>query len=137
MTAPMKVPPMHGAGYLAGAHIHANGPQTMAQLFAAVSFGVTPADRRNYLAKFVGSGWLTQSGDVIDISGAARTYFDALDKPAAEPYKGEVAGVRTSDAMHSKPLRKAFIPSSKGFRDDIPEYSQRTGDFQHRSAVGC
>ena len=128
----VKIPAQHTAAYLAASHLHASGPKVRSALFSQVNFGLDPLTRKEKMFEILAAGWLVESAGVIDLSPAARKYFDALAAPEPE-YKGEVAAPRSHSGLYGPALSAKHVPSSKGFRDDIPEYSQRPADFHHRT----
>jgi len=120
--------------YAAGEYLYKNGPKLARQLFAVVQFGGKNLPDEEALQHVLSYGWLVVRGDKIDISSHARAHFDAL--AGIEPVQpvGQIAAARTSNVFASPGLSKKYIPNPRGTRQDIPEWSVRTGASFHTKA---
>lgn len=119
----------HGAGFLAAEYIYINdcGPLTVAQLFAKIDFGKHLQHREIATTRALASGWLSISkrGDYC-ITKDAIAYFDGLEAPQPA-FVGEIATSRALGAYDRPPLK--YKTNSKGFRDDVPDFSVRPDDY--------
>lgn len=119
----IRIPAPHTASYRASAHLHKSGPLTPEQLLAAVHFAAKPSSRLISLDSVLRTGWLVEIAGKIDISEDARSFFEGV-----EPVKlaGQIAAVRDHGSVYDRPaLSRKHIPSSRGNRDDVPEFSVR------------
>lgn len=121
-----RIPKANIAAYKAGAMIYKEGPKTEVELFQAIDFG-TPGNRASKIANAIAGGWLIDIGGKIGIGEFARKHFAGEDEEPAPAYVGQVATVREplTPLYSSPPLSAKYRVSSKGFRDDVPEYSVR------------
>jgi hypothetical protein len=122
-----RVPAKPTASYRASEHIFEHGPTLAADLFAAGIFGEKKFNRNATLERALASGWLIETGNLIDISAFARKHFEQVEKPT-EKHIGIAAAKREYNAYLQPPLSKRFLTSSKGFRDDAPTWSHRGSD---------
>lgn len=119
-----RQPQSNTASYRAAAHIHKSGPLTQEALFAAVHCGAKPNNRRHMLESALLTGWLVESCGLIGLGELAKAHFADANEPKAAV--GQIAMPRTVIPVYERPaLSKRHIPSSKGFRDDVPEFSVR------------
>jgi hypothetical protein len=122
-------PKGRGAGYRAAEYLHHNKITTISQadLFLAVNFGTNHSIRVESMDRAIASGWLIDAGGgKVDISPAARAHFAAIDQPATK-HIGQIATSRETNVYERPPLNKRFIPNSRDNRDDVPDFSARSG----------
>jgi hypothetical protein len=122
----MNRPRPDSAAYQAAAIIHASGPQSAPRLIAQINFGPQPSHKLRKIESAAASGWLVEVGGTFFLGDEARAFFDGIEKPIKK-FVGQVAAPRLpiTPLYAVKPLSKRFMPSSKGFRDDVPDYSVR------------
>jgi hypothetical protein len=123
-TGASRVPRHTEAVYKAAELIYNDGPKTRAELFRAVDF----ADRKRRfekLARAIHSDWLVElPGALIGITDFAREHFDD-DEQSTPAYVGQVAGPRDMNLMQRPAYKSQLNP--RGFRDDVPPSSVRSG----------
>lgn len=119
------IPHIASTAHRAAKHLHQTGTLPRFELFTQVHFGNTRSNREQMLDSAIANGWLIESQAGVAISPTLRAHFDSLKAPEQAKFIGQIAGPRTSSAYDRPPLSKRFIPSSKGTRDDVPEFSVR------------
>lgn len=126
---PTFIPARHTAAFKAGLAIYEGAPMIEAELFQHVSYCRRPSNRRRFITDCLESNWLIRSGDKIDLSPAARAHLGQQGEDQPEPVSiDRIAGIRDLGSVYARPpLSKRNMPNSRGFRDDVPEYSVRVG----------
>lgn len=122
--------------FLAGEYLYKVGPAPEGELFAEIRTDLRLHERAETLQGAIRSGWLTvaQSGH-IDCSAVARAHYDKLAGIEEVKYIGKVAAPReVFNAYERPPLRKAYMPNSRGIRSDIPTWSERPAGFGFKNA---
>jgi hypothetical protein len=118
--------PSNAISYQAAEILYVSGPQTSAQLLAAIYINPGSGSKVEKLVRAAASGWLVDIGGVFHLGDAARAHFDAIEMPTPA-YVGQVAAPREPitplDAV--KPLSRKHIPDARGNRNDVPGYSVR------------
>jgi len=119
-------PRLGTAADLACQHIRKSGAATSCELFAVANFGQKPSDKTDSLKRMVATGWLVERHDgKFDIGQIARQHYDQLaaaEQPVATA--SQIAAAREPVHFLTRPpLRKAYMPNSRGTRLDIPEWS--------------
>jgi hypothetical protein len=112
--------------YIAGKAIYETGPKTEQEVFSLGSFGLVPSRRLDALNRAFDTCWLRRTDDgLIDLTDFARNHYaeEAGDAPPAPCPK--VAAPRQVNLMHRPPLRREYIPNTRGTRTDIPAWSIR------------
>lgn len=122
------------AAYAAGAYLHKHGPMNQHALFAVVDMGHKTGHQEDTLQRAIRSGWLLEQDDgKISISRFARAHYDQLEGEKARPV-GQIAALRQpADVFARPPLSKRFMPNPRGTRQDIPDWSVRTGASFHKA----
>lgn len=120
-----RTPQSQSAAYRAAALINKTGPIPRAELFAKVHFSHKPGNQKQMLDRAIASGWLEEIPAGVALTMFARSHFGDVEEPAAK-YVGQVAEKRTVIPVYERPaLSRKHIPSSRGNRDDVPEFSVR------------
>lgn len=120
------------AQYLAAEYIFKHGPQTPSELFVIANFGLKNHVRNTRLGRALDSGWLVETLEgKVDIGAAARKHFEQEAGEGAEQGDkpiGQIAAARHQPNVFARPpLSKKYIPNPRGTRQDIPEWSVRSG----------
>lgn len=118
-----------GAGFLAAEHLHSTATAKISAvaLYSHINFGTTPKNRRAALDRAISTGWLSRATDgYIQLGAPAIAFFNPRDAEVEVPEPtGSLATSRTSSAYDRPPLSRRFMPSSRGFRDDVQAFSVR------------
>jgi hypothetical protein len=124
--------------FLAGEYLYKVGPAPERDLFAEVRTDLRLHERAETLQGVIRSGWLTvaQSGH-IECSAIARAHYDQLAGVVEVKYVGQIAAPREAfNAYDRPPLRKAYMPNSRGLRQDVLAWSVRPAGFGFKNAGG-
>lgn len=133
MTA-RTIPSPTSAAYLAAALIHRAGPIPRADLLGRITFSDHPHNAGQSLSATIRAGWLAETPEGVTLSDISRKHFGTQRVKSA--YVGLKAAPREplTPLYARPPLSRKFIPSSKGTRDDVPEFSVRVGAHFHTQA---
>lgn len=128
MTAIVITPAESSGPYRAALLIQQSGPMSRDDLLAKVHFAERKSSASLVLNHAVRSGWLAETRHGIELGHEALRHF-GHQVAAAKKYVGQVAAPRTPliPLYERPPLSAKYRVSSKGFRDDVPEYSVREG----------
>lgn len=127
MSAPLTTNHAKGAGFQAAQYLYISGTATIypANLYSKIHFGNNPKGRRKSLDRAIEIGWLEQMPNgSLKLGAAARIYFGSGETEVVE-YVGQIATSRASSAYDRPALSKKYIPNVRGFRDDVPAFSER------------
>lgn len=128
-----RIPPSNAAIYRAAAIIFEAGPQTAGALFASIDFGKL-CFRYEKIEGAIRAGWMVDVDGKIGISELARVHFGGKPEAPAVKYVGQVATTR--EPYVPAPLSRKNIPSARGTRDDVPDFSVRSQP-SFKSVAGC
>jgi hypothetical protein len=120
-----------------GQYLYRHGPQDEAELFTAMGATMQPHLRDELVERGVRSGWLCiVAGGKVDCSQFARDYYDKAAGIVKVEYVGQEAATRDRfGAMTRPPLRKEYMPNSRGTRDIDPRF-QRPAGFGFKNIGG-
>lgn len=125
MTA-RAIPAESSAAYLAASMIHRAGSVPRADLLDRITFSERPCNAGQALSAVIRSGWLNETQEGVTLSELSQRHFGSAMRKS-EKYQGIAATSRTplTSPYDRPPLSAKYRVSSKGFRDDVPEYSVR------------
>lgn len=125
MTAATKpIPQPNTIAYKAAFILFKAGAMARRALMPLIDSGV----KSHKIHDAIDAGWLVEDDHCgLDISKRAFNHLSGCEPdPNPEPYRGTPAQPNTIDLMARPPLSRKYILSSRGTRDDIPAWSQRT-----------
>ncbi|MBD8531536.1 MULTISPECIES: hypothetical protein [unclassified Massilia] len=132
-----RVPPAGCFAFLAGEYLYKVGAAPEGELFLEVRPDLGVDQRAEMLQGALRSGWMvvTKAGHFA-CSADARAYYDKLAGVVHDVYIGQVAAPRDGlGALNRPPLRKAYMPNSRGIREIDPRF-QRPAGFGFKTAGG-
>lgn len=123
--------------FLAGEHLYKNGPMTDRELFLVVGSHLRSNEQADVLQCAIRTSWLEVAQDgMVACSAAARAHYDALAGVVVVKYVGQIVPPRqVSNALERRPLRKEFMPNSRGIREIDPRF-QRPAGFGFKNIGG-
>jgi len=121
----------------AGEYLYKSGPMLEGDLFAALGKPAPTAQQVESLQCGISSGWLAVAeGGKIDCSAMARAHYDELAGKIKVTHVGQAAAPRDGmNALTRPPLRRAYMPNSRGTRDIDPRF-QRPAGFGFKNIGG-